>query len=64
MNQRSGNTLAAAAARLGFSGIHTSASPHAKRGGMIPIKVREVPLSTNCLFRMPASRLKRPTHVL
>ena len=47
----------AVTALSGFSGIHISAPPHAKRGGTMPISVRGVSLSTNVWFRMLGSAL-------
>ena len=39
--------IGGASVRLGLSGIHKSASPHPKRGGMMPMRVRGVPFRTN-----------------
>ena len=64
-NQRAGNpAYPVATPRIGVSGINTSASYQAKRGGMIPINVRAVPFSTKVLFSTPGSPLKRLIQVL
>ncbi len=66
-NQKRGNAPAYAvftAVRFGLSGIHTSASPHANRGGMIPTSIRGVSFNTNVLFRIFGSAPNSFTHVL
>ena len=58
------SVIIGATATAGLPGIHRSAFPHAKRGGMMPMRVRAVPLSMNVLLRMLGSALKRLTHSL
>src|ERR1700726_823467 len=63
INQNRGNPLNVSP-RTGVWGIHMSASPQAKRGGMIPTSVRDIPFSVKVLLRMDGSELKRLTQVL
>ena len=64
INQKRGNPLEFVSARTGVSGIHISASPQAKRGGMMPTSVRETPFNVKVLLRIDGSALKRLIQVL